>query len=75
MITKIKEKGFSRTGNFFAQVLHLVYAEGLFKSFGVQSRVGRVGNCTGLISQRPCSGIVGSIFFTKIPHPAHIIIF
>ena len=73
MIIKIKEKRLDRAGKYFAQVLYLVCAKGLFKSFGVQSRVGRVGNCTGLISQRPCSGLVGSIFFTKIPHPAHII--
>lgn len=72
MIIKNKEKGFGRTDELFTQVLLLLNAKRLFKCFGVQSRVGRVGECTGLISQRPYPGLVGSSFFTEIPHPAHL---
>ena len=71
---KNKEKGFDGIGKLLPKVLYFIYAERLYKSFGVQSWVGGIGRHTGLINQRPTQGLVGSSFFTEIPHPAHIII-
>ncbi len=59
---KNKEKRFGRADKLFTQVLHIFNTKRLFKSFGVQSRVGGVGERTGLISQRPYPGLMGSRF-------------
>ena len=67
---KNKEKGFDGTGNL-PKILFINDTE-IFKSFGVQSRVGEIGNRTDLISQKSAQDFVGSSFLTKIPHPAHL---
>ncbi len=69
-----KEKGFDGTNKHLTK-LYINNTDRFYKSFGVQSRVGGIGKHTGLMSQKPDQGFVGSSFITEIPHPAHIIIY
>ena len=71
---KNKEKGFDGTTiHISLTILHINNIKGLFKPFGyVQSRVGGTGIHTSLMSWRS-DDLVGSSFFTEIPHPAHVI--